>query len=121
MADPDVMLEPLPYYADNPLWFLREEQFGHLFLAARADRREMSLDAVLADMQRLHRLTGRPILFLSQVDLAGAGPKRVNSMYREWTILTPDRVNRFRSETRLIARLRPAITDEAYDVYVYPR
>lgn len=121
MADPDVLLEPLPYYADNPLWFLREERFGQLFLKTREDRQELSLNTVLGDMERLHEQTGRPVVFLSQAELTDESPERINPMYRDWTIVTPDSVRRFRASTRLVARLRPAISDEAYDVYVYPR
>ena len=121
MADPDVALEPLPYYADNRLWFLREQRFGRLFFNTRPNRQTISLDTVLADMKRLHDQTSRPIVFLSQAELSLVAPKQINPMYRDWTVLAPESVRRFRASTRLIARLRPAITDEAYDVYVYPR
>ena len=55
MADPDVMLEPLPYYAANPLWFLREAHFGPLFLRTRADRQQIhwtQFSATRADCMR---------------------------------------------------------------------
>jgi hypothetical protein len=42
-------------------------------------------------------------------------------MFRDGTILRPEEVRRFWSSTRLVARLRPAASDEEYDVYVYPR
>jgi hypothetical protein len=42
-------------------------------------------------------------------------------MYKDETMTNPDSVRRFESSTRLVAALRPAGTDETYDVYVYPR
>lgn len=121
MADPDVMLEPLPYYAGNPLWFLREARFGPLFLRTRDDRRQISLDTILGDATRLHQRTGRPVVFLSHLQFQDARPERHMMMYGDATMLTPESVRRFRASTRLIARLRPAISDETYDLYVYPR
>lgn len=121
MADPDVMLEPLPYYAGNPLWFLREARFGPLFLRTRDDRRQISLDTILGEVERLHEETGRPVVFLSHLNLQDARPERHVMMYGDATVLTPDSVRRLRASLRLVAHLRPAISDEAYDVYVYPR
>lgn len=121
MADPDVMLEPLPYYAANPLWFLREAHFGPLFLRTRADRQQISLDTILGDASRLHEKTGRPVVFLSHLQLQDVRPERHVMMYGDTTVFTPESVRRFRNSVRLVARLRPAVSDEAYDVYVYPR
>lgn len=119
MADPDLMLEPLVYYVRNPLWFLREESFGKIFLISRRDRQRISLEDILADADRLHRRYGRPIVILLHADLqnSGAGPHA--SLFRDSTVLTPGGVRHFLASTRLVARLRPAITDESYDFYVY--
>lgn len=122
MADPDVMLETLPYYADNPLYFMRQQRFGKVAQLSRNARRLLTLDDVLADADRLHRTTGRPIVFMSHLSLppAGAGTRRVNMMYHDDTLLDPSSASRFLSSTRLVARLRGAGTDEDYDLYVYP-
>jgi hypothetical protein len=121
MGDPDTMLEALPYYASNPLWFLRTHSFGRVAPLSRSGRRELSLDDVLADADRLHRSSRRPVVFLSHLELQDLRPERRLMMYDLATSTTPESVRRFRQGTRLIARLRPAVTDEAYDVYVYPR
>jgi hypothetical protein len=119
MADPDLMLEPLPYYVDNPLWFSREERFGRLFLRTRSDRQQISMDDILADAERLHRRYGRPIVILLHLDLQNSRAGSYRSLYRDSTVLTPQGVQRFLASTHPVARLRPAITDESYDVYVY--
>lgn len=120
MADPDVMLETLPYYADNPLYFMRQQRFGKVAQLSSNARRLLSLDDVLADADRLHRATGRPIVFMSHLSLPPAGARRVNMMYHDDTLLDPSSAARFLGSTRLVARLRGAGTDEDYDLYVYP-
>jgi hypothetical protein len=119
MADPDPVLEALPYYVQNPLWFLREEDFGKVFFKSRGDRQQISLDDILADADRLHRRFGRPIVILLHADLRDSKPGPQSTLYRDSTILTPPGINHFLASARPIARLRPAITDESYDVYVY--
>ena len=121
MADPDTMLEPLSYYADNPLWFMRQRTFGRVVRLTRDARKTLTLDDVLADAERLHRQTGRPVVFLSHLDLGTVQQGRQAMMYEDVTDVTPDAARRLQSSMRLVARLRPAGTDEDYDVYVYPR
>jgi len=121
MGDPDTMLEPLPYYAGNPIWFLRQQRFGHVVRLSTKARHELGLVDFLADAQRLHQLTGRPVVFLSQIKLQDRREERIEVMFRVATVLRPNEVRRFWSSTRLVARLRPAASDEDYDVYVYPR
>lgn len=121
MADPDVMLEPLPYYSDHPLWFLRESRFDRLYVRTRADRRQLTLNAMLSDADNLHRRLGLPIVIVTHAALQDRHSTGGFTMYRDSTVVTPSDVRRFWASTRLVARLRPAITDEAYDVYLYPR
>jgi hypothetical protein len=120
MADPDTMLEALPYYADNPLWFLREQRFGKVVRLTRNARQHISLDDVIADARRLNTASGRRVVFLSHMILRDRYETRI-SMFDDTTSVTPASYTRFMASTRLIARLRPAGTDESYDVYVFPR
>jgi hypothetical protein len=121
MGDPDTMLEPLTYYVDNPIWFLRQQRFGHVVRLSNNARHELSLTDILADAEQLHARTGRPIVFLSHIKLQDRRPDKFAVMFRDTTVLRPEEVRRFWASTRLIARLRPAASDEEYDVYVYPR
>ena len=121
MGDPDTMLEPLTYYVDNPIWFLRQQRFGKVVRLAKNSRHLLSLADVLADAQRLHERTGRPVVYLSHDKLQDKHEEKSAAMFRDGSIMRPDEVRRFWSSTRLIARLRPAASDEEYDVYVYPR
>jgi hypothetical protein len=121
MGDPDTMLEPLAYYADNPLWFLRQQRFGKVVRLANNARHTLSLTDILTDAERLHQQTRRPIVFLSHLELQDRQEAKARVMYEDETIQRPAEVRRFLSSTRLIARLRPSESDEEYDVYVYPR
>jgi hypothetical protein len=121
MGDPDTMLEPLVYYTDNPIWFLRQRRFGKVVKLSSNARQHLTLADVLSDAQQLHQKTGRPIVFLSHVKLQDKHEEKFLMMFRDGTILRPEDVRRFWGSTRLIARLRPSASDEDYDVYVYPR
>lgn len=122
MGDPDTILETLPYYVDNPLWFLRQQRFGKIVRLSENARRELSLDDILADAERLHRQTGRPVVFLSYLKIQPGKDLRAGVMYDDKTFGSRDAVNRFLSSMRLVASLRPSWGNgEDYDVYVYPR
>lgn len=121
MGDPDIMLEAIPYYADNPLYFLRQQRFGRVVQLSNNARKLLTLDDVLADADHLYRRTGRPIIFLSHMPIQPNTNYRRKMMYNYQTAVTPDAARRFLSSTRLIARLRPSGMDENYDVYLYPR
>lgn len=121
LADPDGMLEALAYYTDNPLWFMRQRSYGKIMRATDSSRVVMTLDQVLDDAELLHRQTGRPVVYLSQAHLQDQQPERQQVMFHDYTVRTPQSVGRLRAAMREIAVLRPAATDEEYDVYVYPR
>lgn len=121
MGDPDTMLEPVTYYADNPIWFLRQQRFGKVVRLAKNGRLVLSMADVLSDAERLHQRTGRPIVFICHMKLQDKRVEKSAVMFRDGTLLKPSEVRQFWASTRLIARLRPSASDEDYDVYVYPR
>jgi hypothetical protein len=121
MGDPDTMLEPMAYYSDNPIWFLRQQRFGRVARLSANARHELTLADILADAERLHRETGRPVIFLSHLALQDRRVQTSRTMFHDTMTLRPEEVRRFWSSTRLVASLRPSAIDEDYDVYVYPR
>lgn len=121
MGDPDVILEPLPYYVDNPLWLLRQQKFGQVVQLSLNGRRELTLDQILADARRLHQASGRPVVMLFRMRLRILPKRRQLVLFKNATIITPESERRFRSSTRLLASYPLAATDESYDVFVYPR
>ena len=120
MSDTDFMLETMPYYVNNDLWFARERRFGQVTHLTNHSRVVLSLDDLVADARQLHRRTGRPVLFITHLRLAPVYSDKWE-MFQDTTYITPANVKRFHSSMRLIAKLRPARTDEDFDVYLYPR
>ena len=119
IANPDILLEPLPYYAPNPTWLVRERRWGQVVAFTRAAAREVTLGETLAIAQRLHARTHRPVLILLQVRLDPAAPAQTwEEGYLGTFSTTPDQVRAFLAATSRLASFAPAVTDESYDVYL---
>jgi hypothetical protein len=119
MADPDYLVEPLPYYMPNQAYLLRQQQFGHVALFIKHARLTLSLDDILASARSVHAQTGKPIIILLEDRLKPSRPAQTIPESYDWDLTTtPEQVKTFLADTRLIASLGPAKTDETYDVYV---
>ena len=119
IANPDVLLEPLPYYTPNPLWLVRERRAGRVVAFTRAAVRDVTLAEMLATAQALRARTRRPVLTLLQVRLDPAAPSQTwDEAYNGTFSTTPGDVRAFLRATRRLARFAPAISDESYDVYL---
>lgn len=119
VADPDVMLEALPYHADNPIWLHREQRFGKVVRFTAHARLHIRLDDILADARRLGRETGRPVVIVLRHDLdPEAPPLTVREPYVGHFTTDPDQIRRFLAATRRLAYFEPAITNESYQVFL---
>ncbi len=119
LGHPDVMVEALPYYADNPVYLLRNQRFGHVVHFTKNARLELSLSEILADAQRIARETGKPVVIALRYQPDPNGPERsVREGYLGTYYTDGEQDRRFLEATRLLARFGPAITDESYDVYL---
>lgn len=118
LADMDVPLEPLAYYADNPTWLLRTRRWGQVVPFSKANDIDLSLRDILRTARALRTRTGRPVVLLMQVGFdPGAKPQTWRQGYVGAVTTTPGDVRAFLAGTRRLARLGPAVTDETYDVY----
>jgi hypothetical protein len=118
VADPDIMLEPMPYYATNRLYLLRNGRFGAVVPFTRRARLDLSLAEMQAEMRRLQAHYRVPIVAVLEHDLTLATPTRREEV-NVWTFTTtPDQVRAFRAATTQIASLRRSTGDENYDVYL---
>ena len=119
MADADVVLEPLPYYAANPVWQTRPHRFGHVVAFTKANAYDLHLGQILADARAVRARTGRPVVIVTQLRLDPAAPPQTWSEgYLGKLSTTPGEVRAFLAATRPLARFAPAQTDESYDVYL---
>ncbi|KQU62097.1 hypothetical protein ASG67_02910 [Sphingomonas sp. Leaf339] len=119
MANPDVMIEALGYYAPNPTWLVRQHQFGRVVRFTFYPDKDLSLGELLAEAQFVRRQTRRPVVIVIREHLdAGRAAKIGDEGYQITFSTTPAQVHDFFAATRRIARFGPAQMDEDYDVYL---
>lgn len=119
LGDPDTMVEALPYYVSNPIYFVREHRFGNTIIFSHSAISTMSIKAILSAARDLHARTRRPIVIVLAERL---GPNMIagerDRGYYGPLRIDPNEVRDFLAATVRIARFAPAVTDESYDVYV---
>ena len=119
IADPDFVLEAVPYYLPNPTYLMREHRFGQVVYFTKKAQMELSLDQILENARRLHGLRNQPVVILLHLPLEPAAPARQIPEAYIWTLATsPEQVRNFQASTEKIGHFGPAVTDESYDVYV---
>ena len=121
MGEPDTWLESVAYQLGRPVWMIRQGRFDTVSPLTMNARKRLTLDDFLADAQRLHRASGRPVVILLWArDKDLAKPQVRDLMFFDQFVIEPASVQRFRAATTRVASLPPALIDETYDVYVYP-
>ncbi|MBB2831429.1 UNVERIFIED_ORG: pimeloyl-ACP methyl ester carboxylesterase [Rhizobium esperanzae] len=120
MADPDYLVEPLPYYIPNRTYLLREQRFGAIVRYTRNARLSLSLADILQTARQLQQSEHAPIVILLSQRLDQiAGPVSLPESYNWLLSLTPEEISAFRSETTLLKRFGPvAGSDETFDAYL---
>jgi hypothetical protein len=118
VAEPDIMLEPMPYYTANRLYLMRNQRFGTVVPFTRRAWLDMSLADMLGQMQQLRERYRGPVVGLLLHPLNRTAPMLKREV-NVWTFsTTPEQVRAFQAATTRIAMLRRATGDEVYDVYV---
>jgi hypothetical protein len=119
IADPDFLLEPLPYYLPNRTYLMREQRFGTIVIFTKKALLRLTLDDMLASARELQTNSGEPILILVRTKLNPSDPGRIVKEGYNWTlVLTPEQVRRFLGATRMLASFSPSEQDESFDVYL---
>lgn len=119
IANPDVMVEALPYYAPNLTYLVREGRFGRVVRFTFHPRRDLSLADMLATARALHRRTRYPVVIALRERLEEDRPTRIRDEgYGITFSTTPAQVHAFRAATRPLARFAPSQVEENYDVYL---
>lgn len=119
IAEPDYLLETLPYYVSNPTYLMREQRYGNVAHFTRTARLDLTLGDVLTNARRLRQETGRPVVILLSHEIDPSLPAQVYKEGYNWTlIITPEQARAFQLSTRLLKHRAPAETLEEYYVYV---
>ncbi|MBN9981974.1 hypothetical protein HFO68_15620 [Rhizobium laguerreae] len=120
IADPDYLVEALPYYVSNRTYLLREERFGAIVRYTRNARLSLSLADILQSARRLQQSEGVPVIILlsQRLDRITA-PVSLRESYVWRLSLTPEEISAFQSATELVKSFGAvAGSDETYDAYV---
>ncbi len=122
IADPDFLLETLPYYVSNPTYLMREQRYGNVVHFTRKAQLDLSLGDVLTNARRLREETGRPVVILLSHQIDPSLPTQVSEEGYDWKFtITPEQARAFQLSTHFIARRPPAETTEEYDAFVMDR
>jgi hypothetical protein len=120
IADPDYLLEALPYYIDTPLYLMREQRFDNVVTFTNKALLNLNLDDILNVAERLNRERGKPVVILMAQRLHPGQPAKVYREGYNWTLsATSDQVRRFLTSTQLLVHFGPASSDESFDVYLF--
>ena len=119
IADPDYLLEAMPYYIRNPTYLMRERRFGHVVRFTGKARLSIDLDAILATARTLRTESGKPILILLRLRLDPSDSQIYHEMFN-WKLLTTPRTGSRISGFNAIscAICARALTDESFDVFL---
>jgi hypothetical protein len=115
MSDPDYMADALPYYLANPIYSVREQRFTKVLTFPASTKQHISLGHLLDVAESLSGTFKRPVLILMHDKLEG--PKVAGGLFYS-TRISAAELERFGRATTKLAALRPARTDEEYDVYL---
>jgi hypothetical protein len=120
IADPDSLLEAIPYYIQNDTYLIRDQRFGSVVSYRNSALLIIDLDHILEVARKLNLEQHRPVLILLAQRLDPASPALSIIEGYNWRLnITPNQVNRFLSLTKMLVRFPPAKSDESFDVYLY--
>jgi hypothetical protein len=75
MAEPDLLLEPLPFYVSNPTYLVREQWHGNVEHFSRKGGLDLNLGDFLINARRLRQETGRPVVVCCRIRLIRRCPR----------------------------------------------
>lgn len=121
LADPDYLVETVPYFHDNPTYLPREARFGNVVKFTRNAQARRELADLLAAARGIAADTRQPVLILLAAPLDPEAPPQLRKQSYAWEfVTTPEQVREFLGATRLLAHIGPAKkkTEGDYDVYL---
>ena len=122
VPEPDYLLESLPYYARNRLYFPRERRFGTTTTWTTAASTRLSLGELLAAARAVRAETGQPVLVVighRDFDQAPAGERKFS--YGKVFTWDAAQLADLNASAALVADFESATTDENYRVYALLR
>jgi len=122
MGEPDLRIEALSYYVDNPIYQARDGAFGRKVNFSQGSAGDLTLDQLLAIARDLHAREHKPVIMVLGPNLSPFGPFVSVHTFVKVFRYDPEMLARFRAATRKIAVIRNNIAQivdpEEFDVYV---
>jgi hypothetical protein len=122
MGEPDLRIEALSYYVDNPIYQARDRRFARKVNFSQGSASDMSLDQLLELARELHTREHKPVVMVLGPNLSPFGPFVSVHTFVKVFRYDPDMLVRFRAATRKVAVIRTNIAQivdpEEFDVYV---
>ena len=120
IADPDYLVEALPYYIPNETYLVRSGRKGTMPMFTRHDHIRLSLSDLLATASSIARTDKKPVLILINAKLDGHEPAReINEGYNWKFLVTPAMIAEFKKQTKLIGKFPAVNGDEFFDAYLF--
>jgi len=117
IAEPDYMVEALPYYARNRIFLPREGKDMIKINLTTARKSTLSLDELLGTAERLRNETGKPVLLVVHHPLSPDGPFRIDYPYGLEFDYSVESLQRFQSKTTFLTVFDKAASDENYALF----
>lgn len=118
VPEPDFSLESLPYYADNLIFFPREQRFGTTVSWTTEARERLSLGELSSVAHRIRARHRRPVLIvLGHRDLDSRKDGEKAYSYNKIFSWSSAEVADFRRSTTLVAEFKSARGGENYRIY----
>ncbi len=117
IGEPDYFLESLPYYADNPIYFPREQRFGKTIQFTTANTRSFSLGDLLGVAEKLINQYNRPVLIIIGHELGPDGPFKRRFIHGRDFTYSRESLALLKTHTTNLVGFHRALCDENYDVF----
>jgi hypothetical protein len=125
LAEPDFYIESIPYYAQNPIYIVRERRFGDMVRFTRQSKLHLALGELLREAWRVHVEQKREVLIaldhlkdLDPLAEPGDAPRSVSYGFGRTFSWSPDDLRDWKGSTEFLARFADDVTgDERYAIY----
>ncbi len=119
LAEPDYMMESLPYYVNNKIYIPREHRFGKTVSWANDADTILSLGDLIQIGEALHEEFDQPILIaIGHWDINLTQPGEEIYSYNKVFTWDEEEILEFQSKTDFVIEFTPAFTGEKYRVYL---
>lgn len=122
MGQPDTWVEAVAYQLGRPVWLIRQSRFGTVSPLSFQARKQLTLSEMVDEAELVHRRTGKPVvLLLYRGSRNFRLPVTLDTAFGDYLTLDEEGFAKLDRQTRRIASFDRAVSDESYNVYLYPR